>query len=344
MKRAGLRLLLVCASTMRKGHVQYISDYSISFDGAYVVYPWEGDPTLYVFSAIQQEWGRQSWIKDSRLSPDYGRDILARIKALKGARAKIGIVGTDIIPAKLYLFLKEQLPQASFVDADELFFRLRATKGSEEIAMAQRSAALADMTFAWARKLVRPGLSEYELFAEIDYTLKKNQVEESFNLIASGSLPVYPHLPRPRLLKKDDRISLEITPRYKGYYTQLTINISLGKVTRLCQRLIDTCLAAQREGLKKLKPGETAGNVARAMKEVVEEAGFTMPFRGGHGLGLEVDEVPIITPASHTVLEPGMVAVIHPSALMPSKGGVFLGDTYLVTEEGHRRLNQTPLG
>lgn len=344
MKKEGLSLLLICGSTMRKGHVQYVSEYSISFDGAYVVYPIQGRPTLYVFSAIQQERGKQSWVKDSRFSSDFGRDILARIKELKGARAKIGLVGTDIIPAKLYLFLKENLPRASFTEADDLFFHLRATKGPEEIAMAKRSAALADITFAHVKKVVKPGISEHELYAEIDYALKKKEVEESFNLIASGPLPVYPHLPLPRIIKTNDRVSLEITPRYNGYYTQLTINLTLGKTSRICQRLVKTCLEALEEGVQNLRPGVQASQVARAMKEVVKGAGFTMPFRGGHGLGLEVDEIPTITLNSDTVLKPDMVAVIHPCAVIPGKGGVFLGHTYLVTPQGHQRLNNTPLG
>lgn len=344
MKKEGLSLLLICGSTMRKGHVQYISEYSISFDGAYVVYPLTGRPTLYVFSAIQQERGKQSWVKDSRFSPDYGRDILARIKELKGKRGKIGLVGTDVIPAKLYLYLKENLSRATFVEADNLLYRVRAAKGPEEIAMAERSAALADITFAHIKKLAKPGMSEHQLFAEIDYALKKKEVEESFNLIASGPLPVYPHLPLPRIIKANDRVSLEITPRYNGYYTQLTVNLSLGKTSRTCQRLVKTCLAALEEGEKVLRPGLPASQVARAMKEVVEDAGFTMPFRGGHGLGLEVDEMPTITVNSDTILQPGMVAVVHPCAIIPGKGGVFLGHTYLVTPQGQKRLNSTPLG
>ena len=94
---------------------------------------------------------------------------------------------------------------------------------------------------------------------------------------------------------------------------------------------------------EKLKPGNRACDVSNAMKEFVEKAGFLYLYRGGHGMGHDLDEPPAITGEDQTVLQPGMVIVVHPCVMDANGDGVFLGDTHLVTETGAEALNRTPL-
>jgi Xaa-Pro aminopeptidase len=88
-----------------------------------------------------------------------------------------------------------------------------------------------------------------------------------------------------------------------------------------------------------MKPGNRASDVAKAMKELVEKAGYSYPYRGGHGMGHDLDEPPAIVPEDDTTLRSGMTLVIHPCVMDKNGEGVFLGDSYLITDTGWERLN-----
>lgn len=138
-----------------------------------------------------------------------------------------------------------------------------------------------------------------------------------------------------------DSLLLELTPCYQGLYTQLTVTHPLSEPSSRMTKFLEILFAAQEAGLKLFHPGNTVGEVARAMQKVVEKNGFTMPYRGGHSLGHEHTEAPAIVPRDETVIRPGMVLVVHPSVVDENGEGVFCGDTYLVTKTGWERLNTT---
>jgi Xaa-Pro dipeptidase len=106
------------------------------------------------------------------------------------------------------------------------------------------------------------------------------------------------------------------------------------------KEFLDIALTAQKAGLDFLKPGNRACDVARSMKEVIDKAGYAMPYRGGHSMGHDLDEPPVIMVEDKTVLQPGMTIVVHPSVMDKNGEGVFAGDSYLVTEAGRERLNE----
>jgi len=185
-------------------------------------------------------------------------------------------------------------------------------------------------------------MSEFDLYAEMEYFVRRQGVEDAFNLITSGRFPVAPsRTPSERIIEPEDNILVELTPRYDGYYTQLTGVHSLKVPSPRMREFLDIALAAQKSGLEFVKPGNRACDVARAMKEVIEKAGYTMPYRGGHSMGHDLDEPPAIVLEDKSVIKPGMIIVVHPSVMDKNGEGTFFGDSYLVTEAGWERLNNT---
>ena len=127
-----------------------------------------------------------------------------------------------------------------------------------------------------------------------------------------------------------------------GYFTQLVRTFSLGQPSPEVREGFAACLAAQEAGIEQLQPGAQAGQVYDAIVTSLARSGFAMGLHPGHSQGLDIFEKPVIGPGDTTQLQPGMVIILHPHLLLPTSGGIWLGDTFLVTEAGACRLNQVP--
>ncbi len=344
MKENNLSILVVASNAMWTGHVRYFSNYPPHFGYSYVVFPLDGAPTIFVFSGIQERVAAQRWISDARQSSNYPADIVKRIKELDHKGKRVGLVGVENISFTIYEYLKKELGDSEFVNAGKEIFDLRMIKSPEEQALSRECARITDGLCARVKEVAKPGMSEFDVYAEMDYFMRKQGVETAFNLIGTGAYPVAPFLaPSGRVLNKGESLIVELTPRYEGYYTQLTVVIPLSEPTPKMKTFLETGVGAQQKGVALLKPGNRACDVANAMKAHVEAAGFAYPYRGGHSMGHDLDEPPAIVPQDETVLQPGMTIVIHPCVMDTNGDGVFIGDTYLVTEKGNEPLNHTPL-
>lgn len=341
MEERNVSILIVASSAVLPGNVRYFSCFAPHSGYAYVVFPKEGEPTQFVRSKIQEQIASKAWIKDSRFaSYNYGEALTKRIKELDYRGSMIGLVGADIIPFQIYQRLQNEFPSVAFVDVTKEISDLRMIKSEEEFSLSRQCARIADELFERMREVAEVGMSEFDVYAEMDYFLRKHHVEAAFNLIETGRFPIAPYLfPSEKVLGNDDSLLLELTPRYQGYYTQLTVVFPVKDPNPRMTKLLGIASAAQRAGLEFLKPGNRVGEVARAMKDVVEKAGFFMPYRGGHSLGLEHTEPPAVVPEDETTIRPGMTLVVHPSVVDKNGEGVFCGDSYLVTHNGWERLN-----
>jgi Xaa-Pro aminopeptidase len=344
MRERDLAALVVSGSTSRKGHFQYLTNYNIPIDYCYMLLPLAGDPTLFVFTPNQARIApKRSWVADARYSPDYGASIAARLREIGVGDKTVGVVGMEVMSARTYQTILELLPSVNLVDMGDLIAEARTVKSEQEIALIRDSALMADGACAAGRAAAREGAHDYEVFAEMEYFLKRRGVIEAFNLATADTLPAFPYLPVGNVLKSGEAVLMEITPRCQGYYAQLTVGATVGAPSREREKMAEVAKHALTKGIEVLRPGTRASDVAAAMRAVVEKAGYTMPQRAGHGVGLDVDERPALIPSNPTPLEPGMTVVVHPSVVIPDKGGVFMGGTFLITPEGHEKLFQAEL-
>ncbi|MEW6672676.1 MAG: Xaa-Pro peptidase family protein [Thermodesulfobacteriota bacterium] len=342
MRQNNIDVLIVSSNACYPGHVRYFSNYRPHSGYAYVVFPRTGKPTIFVRSAIQQQVAAERWIQDSIYSPNPADAIEKRIKRLSLQNKKIGVVGSENLSFKIYNHLVKVFNANEFIDATKKIIDIRMIKSQEELAIARRCAVLTDRLFDHVKTITQAGMKEIDVYAEIEFFMRKNSIENSFNLITSGLFPIAPYVvPTGRMLHKKDTLLLELTPQYQGFYTQLTLPHPITKFSRKMKKFIEIALAAQAAGLEKLKPGNTASSVEAEMKKVIKKAGYHMPYRGGHSLGHEHAEPPVLTMGDETVLEPGMTLVVHPSVTNKDNEGVFLGDTYIVTETGWERIHNS---
>jgi Xaa-Pro aminopeptidase len=238
---------------------------------------------------------------------------------------------------------RKELPSVTFVDTTKEIFDLRMIKSEEEQALVRQCARINDQLFSRVKEVANVGVNEFDIYAEMEYFLRKQRVESAFNLIASGRFPVAPFIsPSDRILGPEDSVLVELTPRYEGYYTQLTVVSPVGTPSPRMKEFLDIAFAAQKAGLSVMKPGNRASDVERAMKDVIEKAGYSQQlYRGGHGMGHDVGEPPAIIVEDETILRSGMSIVVHPCVMDKNGEGVFIGDSYLITDTGWERLNTT---
>ena len=341
MEEKGLSVLVVASNAMWTGHVRYFSNYAPTYGYIYLVFPGEGDPTQFVFTKGMAQIASKGWVSDTRQVFNYPNAITQRIKELGYEKKRIGLVGTENISFEFYDYLKGELSSASFINATREIFNLRMIKSEEEQSFVRQSARIADHTFARIKEIAQAGLRESDIYAEMNASMWREGVESIFSPMGSGHFPMSLSLsPSDRVLSPKDSLLIEITPRFQGYYSQLTVAHPLQAPSPKMGKFLDTAFAAQKAGLDVMKPGNRAGDVARAMKDVVERSGYLFPFRGGHSMGHDLDEPPAIVSEDETILKPGMTIVVHPSVMDEKGDGVFIGDSYLVNDTGWERLNK----
>jgi len=267
----------------------------------------------------------------------------AAIRSLGGARIALA-------PAAAVPFRLAAGPlRSSVASATAMLDRLMLRKSFPEIEALRHAAALADDGYAVFREAARSGRPEYALVAEVEAFFRSRGCPENFQILGSGGREVRGmHPPTERRLAPGDLVTTELTPCVQGYYAQICRTLVLGAASEAQLRafaVYDEALAA---GIAAVRPGATAGNVARAQNEVFRRHGLgeyvTSEYTRvrGHGLGLYVDGRPAVLEDVGLALEPDMTLVVHPNTYHPEVGYFVHGDSVRVTENGCEVLTRTP--
>ena len=225
---------------------------------------------------------------------------------------------------------------------------LRMIKTAAELDKIAAAAAIADGALAKLLPLIRPGASEKELAAALEYEMRKLGSEKpSFEtILASGPRSALPHgTASDRRLERGDFIVIDFGATHEGYRSDITRTVCVGQASDRQREVYATVLAAQLAGLAAVRPGVLCRDVDKAGRQVIEAAGLGAQFGHGlgHGVGLDIHESPRLSPmAGEAVLAAGMVVTVEPGVYLPDWGGVRIEDLVAVTETGCRILSQTP--
>ena len=224
---------------------------------------------------------------------------------------------------------------------------LRWLKDEDEIAIMAEAAALGDALFSHLLGFIEPGLTETAVAAELEYQARLHGAEGmSFDsIVAAGPRSALPHgrasqarLPKRGLLTLDFGVIL------KGYCSDMTRTVCLGKPTAREREVYEAVLAAEQAGVDAVIAGVTCGTVDEAARSVLRSVGMEEAFSHstGHGVGLEIHESPRVGSGQQDKLAPGMVITIEPGAYFAGEFGVRIEDMVAVTRTGGRVLTQSP--
>jgi len=353
LEREQLKALLLVGDT-NVGHgfygdYRYYTNNRIIFYRQVVVVFQGAEPVLFAGSEIQREAAaRRSFVRDCRLiQNDFPAELLKLLKERGVNDGRIG-VNLEMFPTVWYHSFKKELPGIEWVETHPQIMEIRNHHRQEELAIYRRGAVLGDGGYEAALKIIRPGVTEYEIAAEIEYHARARGAEDHFTLIGSGkfslgndhTLPL-PYSPSPRQIEMGDSIVMEITPRYEGYWTQLVRTANVGRPNRELVNIHQLCIRAIEKGLPLLKPGKRVKDVVLAMESYVKDSGFLLKPPLGHLCGIDLVEARVSN-QNETVLEPGTAFILHPTIFTPDgKRSFFWGETYWVTENGYERLHNS---
>ena len=219
---------------------------------------------------------------------------------------------------------------------------VRSSKESGEIAAIEAAIRIASKALKQTLQYIKPKITENELAGMLDFQIRKLGANNSFEtIVAFGPNASRPHhQPSSRKLKKNDCVLIDFGVRYKNYCSDMTRCFVVGRSTAFYKKVYDAVRQAQAAAIKMVKAGVEIRQVDAAAREVI--AGHDLPVYGhgtGHGLGLEVHELPGVSGKSKGKLKAGEVITIEPAVYIPGKLGVRIEDDILVTETGYRILS-----
>jgi len=227
--------------------------------------------------------------------------------------------------------------------------KLRAVKGREEIAWISEAARITDEVFALIVGEMRPGMTEIEVAARIDYLLmtRAGDLPAFRTIVAAGERGALPHAhPSGRKLATGDLVTLDFGAVHKGYCADMTRTVVMGDPTEKQREVYDTVLSAQKTALEGIKMGMTGREADSLARDYIAEKGYGEEFGHGlgHGFGLQVHEGPRLAQKNEDVLASGMVVTVEPGIYIPGWGGVRIEDDVVIEEGGCRNLTSSEKG
>ncbi|MFH0807110.1 MAG: Xaa-Pro peptidase family protein [Elusimicrobiota bacterium] len=224
------------------------------------------------------------------------------------------------------------------------FESLREIKTENEILLIKKSCAIVVNVFNEIRKELRPGMTEIAIADRIMELLYKNGTGAAFTPIVAGGINSgYPHhINSEYAIKNNDLLIIDLGARLKGYCSDLTRTVILGKIPELCDKVYNLVKLAHNEAIAAVKPGIKASFVDKKARFLINKEGFGKEFTHGtgHGVGPEVHELPSVNSTGNAILKPGMVITVEPGIYIKNNFGARMEDTVLVTENGREILTR----
>jgi Xaa-Pro aminopeptidase len=228
---------------------------------------------------------------------------------------------------------------AKLVSLDGAVDRMRMVKSPAEVDAIRASARLCVRAFLQAVRRFRPGMTENEAAAEIDYRMRRLGASGTAfeTIVAAGARAALPHArPGVERLAAGQPVLIDMGANLGGYMSDMTRVVHLGAPPRKYARLYQAVLEAQQAALAAIRPGAEARQVDGAARRILKKHGLDRFFTHstGHGVGLEIHEGPRIGAKSKDTLEAGMVITVEPGVYLAGEAGVRIEDTVVVTTAG----------
>jgi Xaa-Pro aminopeptidase len=260
--------------------------------------------------------------------------------ALAGAAGLKGKLGVELntLPAAFLELLRDALPGMSLSPMDGQLDLLRAVKSSEELERIRAALKLCDLAQAETKRLIRPGVSEIEVWGQLKARLEAaagGRLPLLADFVAGERTAEIGGLPGGYVLQEGDAVIADIVPRLDGYWGDNAGTHFVGEPSPALQRIYQVVLEALRAGIAAVKPGVRCCDLDELLRSAVRAQGYAAyPHHTGHGLGVAYHEEPRIVPYNTLALEPGMLLALEPGVYVPGVGGVRLEDVLLVTAHG----------
>jgi len=237
--------------------------------------------------------------------------------------------------------LKKSVPKIK--QSTEPFYNSRIIKDDDEIAILKKASKIIDNMFELCAKKIKKGQKESELQAILmAYAVENEMFDTGYKstlnplIIAGGPNGALPHAQvSNRKFANGDLIVVDLTLRYKGYVSDATRTFGLRKISDNAKQVYEIVKESQKLGLRSVKPNASCKLIDDACREYIKKQNYDQFFihSTGHGIGLEVHELPIISQKSTTKLKQNMAITVEPGIYIPNKFGVRIEDSLIVKDK-----------
>jgi Xaa-Pro aminopeptidase len=256
----------------------------------------------------------------------------------------IGLEGETHL--SLYLRLTEKFPEKSWKNTPDFFEQIRMSKEENEIQLLIQAANIANQSYLAMLNHVKQGISEAELSAILEFEMKKRGGQKvSFDtIVASGNRSAMPHgVASDKIIENGDMITFDFGVFYQGYASDTTRTVSLGKprddeAIKVYQLVLD----AQKRAIDGIKENVLCSEIDALARDYITQHGYGASFKHstGHGIGLEIHELPRISFDSKVALTQGMAITVEPGIYLDERFGVRIEDSLVVSKDGYINLTQ----
>ncbi len=232
----------------------------------------------------------------------------------------------------------------NFVETELLIEKHRTIKDEEEIKCIEEACKITDKCFEHLLTFIKKGQTEKEIATEITRFFKANGAEgNSFDpIVASGENSAMPHaVPTDRKIQSGDVITIDMGCVYKGYCSDMTRTIFVDFVQDYIKDIYDLVLKNQKMIIREMQEGSNTKTLFRMVNSDFKINGFDLIHALGHGVGLEVHEIPRLGERTEVLLKENMVVTDEPGIYIPGKFGIRIEDTILIKKNGCKVLTQS---
>lgn len=306
-----------------------------------VVVPTHNEPTVVALWLDVPHLKENCAVKDIRRyhfpSSNLAEKTVEVIRQLNIKNPKIGF-GKYFVEFNTFKTLREGLSGAKFTDASELIYKVRSVKSSGELENIQEACNIVVKGMESAIETVEEGLTEVEVLAEAEYTMRKagSEVFPFRMQVVAGERQLLPHSYAGNYkIQRNQTVVIHLGASYKGYCAKMCRTVALGKVPSETKKIYSTLLGAQKRAIESLNPPIAAREVYGSAREVVDNAGYGKRFLDviGYGIGLRQAEFyPVIGKGSDHLIRKNMVVdLLLPTIYDEKFGGPRIDDIIQVT-------------
>ena len=348
--------------------------FSGTIQRSYLFIPNQGESLLMV----QKDFDRarkESPVKN--IVPIERPKAISPLLKKEGGLKRIGLE-CDILPVNQFRQLEKMFPQSEFVDISKAIKQVRMIKSPYEINQLRRSAKVLDEVFEYAKRVLKPGVTEIEAESHLielgrlrghqGLTRMRAWNQDMVNacvlsgdsgsvrthldvsVIGPGISPAFPQGSSYNLIERDVPIQIDFSIAYNGYITDGARTYVVGNLPQKLKDAYKVVLEIRDEMEKVAKPGLPCSDLYHRSSQIVKKRGLEDYFIGtrknqapfvGHGIGLEIDELPLLARGFSQPLETGMIFAFEPKFIFPDTGAVALEDDYVVNEDGVEKLTHS---
>lgn len=233
----------------------------------------------------------------------------------------------------------EYYPNIRLHALDSLMSEMRMRKTEDEVKHTKRAIEITEEGLKQLLPQIKRGMSELEIKALLEFTLKKLGAEGiAFDtLVLVGENAAQPHgVSGERIIEEGQFLLFDFGVTINGYHSDITRTFIIGEASDEQKKMYDTVLRANDAAIEAVKVGTSLKNIDIAARNVIEEAGYGEYFihRTGHGLGIDVHELPSIHDQNEELIEQGLLFTIEPGVYIPHIGGVRIEDNIYINSSG----------